>query len=61
MIVPFISILTGQNHVSSESLFINVIEFVLNFEILIILMELIWFISVAGECLRYIFSFPACY
>ena len=46
MIVQFISILTGQNHISSESLSIKIIEFVLICEMVIGLT------SVAGKCLR---------
>ena len=35
VIVQFISILTGQNHISLESIFVIGIEFVLIFEILV--------------------------
>ena len=53
-----------QNHISLESIFTEVVQFlggikfVLIFEIL---MDVIWFISVAGKCLRYTFCFPTYY
>ena len=60
VIFQFISIPTGQNRVCSESLFLVGVEFVFIFQNFIILVDLICLISVAGRCIRYIFSFPTC-
>ena len=57
MIIKFISILTGQNHISSESLYMEVIEFVLICEISLV-QHVKCLISVAGRCSRYISCFP---
>ena len=57
MIIQFISILTGQNHISSESLYMEVIEFVLICEISLV-QHVKCLISVAGRCSRYISCFP---